>query len=64
MDLHDFSRIFYTWTFKGESQIEKKYLDLSNLKYIQKDNEELVRQLNWHQNIKSVKEMEQKRKNW
>lgn len=41
MDLHDYSSISYTWTFKGERQTEIEYLDLSNLKYIQKDNEEI-----------------------
>lgn len=64
MDLHDYSRIFYTWTFNGETQTEINYLDLSHLEYIRKDNEEMIRQIDWFHDDESIKKMEEKRKNW
>lgn len=64
MDLHDYSKIVYTWSFNGEIQIEYKYLDLTNLQYIQKDNLELVKKLKWHKDLQSVKIYENNRKDW
>ncbi len=43
LDLHDYSRLFYFWTFDGKTQVVRDHLDLRNLKYIQRDNEALIR---------------------
>ena len=42
MDLHDFVKCTYTWLYKGTNITETKYLSLKNLKFIQKDNENLL----------------------
>ncbi len=42
MDLHDYSKSAYTWLFQGEEIIETKYINLESLKFIQKDNENLL----------------------
>lgn len=64
MDLHDNSPITYSWTFKGNSIIEKNSIDLEHLNYIKKDNEQMVKQLQWHDDLETVKKMELKRKDW
>ena len=64
MDLHDYSRIVFSWRHNGEPQLETTFLDLTQLGYIQEDNKEMVRQLDWYPNLESVNEMELKRKNW
>ncbi len=64
MDLRDYSQIKFTWFHNGEEQVETMYLDLTGLKYIQKDNQQMVNQLKWHNSIESVKKMEQERKDW
>lgn len=64
MDLHDYSPITYSWTFNGNSIIEKNSVNLENLDYIKKDNYQMVKQLKWHKDLESVKKMELKRKNW
>ncbi|MFC1542113.1 hypothetical protein ACFL50_06670, partial [Candidatus Latescibacterota bacterium] len=42
MDLHDYSKCVYTWIFQGEEITETKYINLKNLEFIQKDNENLL----------------------
>lgn len=42
MDLHDYSKCAYTWLFQGEEITETKYINLESLKFIQKDNENLL----------------------
>lgn len=42
MDLHDYSKCAYTWIFQGEEITERKYINLKNLKFIQKDNANLL----------------------
>lgn len=42
MDLHDYSKCAYTWLFLGEEITEIKYINLESLKFIQKDNENLL----------------------
>ncbi len=64
MDLHDYSPITYSWTFNGNTIVEKDSVNLEDLNYIKKDNEELVKQVKWYPDLESVKEMELKRKNW
>jgi hypothetical protein len=64
MDLHDYSRIVFSWRHNGEPQLETTYLDLTQLEYIQEDNKEMVSHLQWHTNLESVNNMELKRKNW
>ena len=43
MDLHDYSRILYTWKYKDEQIAETKYFDLSFLDYIKRDNANLLK---------------------
>ena len=42
MDLHDYSKSVYTWIFRGEEIIESKYINLKDLEFIKKDNENLL----------------------
>jgi hypothetical protein len=42
MDLHDYSKCIYSWSYKGDKKITEKYIDLRYLKYIQNDNDNLI----------------------
>ena len=43
LDLHDYPRVFWFWTFDGQTQHVRTHLDLRHLSYIRKDNAALVR---------------------
>ncbi len=43
MDLHDFSRILYTWKYMNQSIAETDYIDLTFLDYIRQDNENFLK---------------------
>ncbi len=45
MDLHDISRYSIFWKYKGVTQKDDYYLDLSNLEFIKKDNQQLISQI-------------------
>jgi len=45
MDLHDFSKVFYTWNYNGKLISDSYYLDLRILSYIKKDNENLLKSM-------------------
>jgi len=65
MDLHDKSRYYFHWTYKGVGLTESGYLDFSHLTYIQNDNENLKKTMpSAYPDDEAVKRMEEKRKNW
>ena len=65
MDLHDVSRYYFHWNYKGIGQTETGYLDFSQLSYIQEDNNNLQKTIpSLYPDDKSVKKMEEKRRDW
>lgn len=64
MDLHDYSRIEYSWLFNGTEETERTYLDLTHLAYIISDNANLAAQFSSFSNPVALRAMEESRKNW
>lgn len=64
MDLHDISRIEYSWLFDGKPVIEKSYLDLSELGFIIDDNANLRAQISRYAEPGAVRTMEEERRDW
>jgi len=65
LDLHDYSRLIFSWVNEGTSKIEKSYLSLKNLPYIIQDNKDLVKGMNQlYPDLESVEKMEWERKDW
>lgn len=73
MDLHNFSRLLYSWEFMGTTISEHDYLDWTPLKYIQDDNLNLIKTWespeeskapNPYPDVDAGKAMEDRRKDW
>ncbi|MCZ7558498.1 MAG: hypothetical protein M5R41_19085 [Bacteroidia bacterium] len=64
LDLHDYLRCSYFWSYKGIMKPEYMFHDMAALSYIREDNFNMAQRLDWFKDTSDVRSMELRRRKW